>query len=282
MTSPILTAELFRPLSRELLHLLRGLPPEAWGRTTTPRGWSVADVTAHLLDGDLRRISVDRDGHHGPAPEGPLEDFRDLVRHLDGLNETWVHAARRVSPALLIQLLEFSTAHVASVMEQADPHGPATFPVAWAGVHQEACWLDVGREYTERWHHQDQIRRTAGAPALDDPHFLRPALELSLLALPRVYSGVPSPAETRILLEVSGAFDACWSLTSSGDEERGWTVTSENPGPVKPACRIQADALCLTRLLLNTLSRPEVEVCLSVDGDHRLAQPLRGARALMV
>ncbi len=31
-------------------------------------------------------------------------------------------------------------------------------PVSWAGPEPAPVWLDVAREFTERWHHQQHIR----------------------------------------------------------------------------------------------------------------------------
>ena len=60
---PCYTANLFRPLSKQLVTLLRGLAPADWDRPTLAGAWRVRDVAAHLLDGQLRRISVQRDAH---------------------------------------------------------------------------------------------------------------------------------------------------------------------------------------------------------------------------
>ena len=61
--APIYTAELFRPLHRELIALLRGLDSDRWVAPTIAGSWRVRDVAAHLLDGDLRKLSGGRDGH---------------------------------------------------------------------------------------------------------------------------------------------------------------------------------------------------------------------------
>jgi len=57
---PILTVELFPGLSAQLLNLLEGLPGPAWDAQTACPGWSVKDVAAHLLGGNLRRLSFGR------------------------------------------------------------------------------------------------------------------------------------------------------------------------------------------------------------------------------
>lgn len=41
--------------------------------------------------------------------------------------------------------------------------------MSWAGEDGDAGWLDIGREFTEQWHHQMQIRDAVGAAPLPDP-----------------------------------------------------------------------------------------------------------------
>ena len=55
--SPVYTADLFAPLGAELVSLLRGLGESDWTRPTLAGAWRVRDVAAHLLDGDLRKLS---------------------------------------------------------------------------------------------------------------------------------------------------------------------------------------------------------------------------------
>src|SRR5688572_25589132 len=59
--TPIHTAPLFPAIHAELIGLLRGLDEEDWERPTLARAWRVRDVVAHLLDGDLRKLSGGRD-----------------------------------------------------------------------------------------------------------------------------------------------------------------------------------------------------------------------------
>jgi uncharacterized protein (TIGR03083 family) len=274
----VLTGHLFRPLHRVLIGLLRSLTPEHWARPATAGGWMVRDVAAHLLDGDLRRISVDRDAHPPPAPAGGISGYDELVTWLDALNADWVAAARRMSPRMLTDLLEHTGIEAARLMEATDPLSEATFPVAWAGHQASPAWLDVGREYTERWHHQDQIRDAVGAEPLAAPEWLRPVLAISLRALPRSYAALSRPAGTTIALAVDGAAGGRWSLTSDGAR---WQL-SEGGAPASPACRITMDDLTLARLLLHRLPRDLPPTGMVVAGDAELAGPLRRARAVMV
>ena len=93
------------------------------------------------------------------------DDYKDLVAFINQLNASWVAAAKRLSPRVLVDLLEWSGPRVAELFASLPPDGPAHFPVAWAGEERSANWMDTGREYTEKWHHQAQIREAVGAPS---------------------------------------------------------------------------------------------------------------------
>ena len=76
--TPLYTAHLFAPLHQQLVELLEGLDPADWERPTMAPAWRVRDVAAHLVEVDLRRLSVGRDGHR-LEPGRPIEGYRDLV-----------------------------------------------------------------------------------------------------------------------------------------------------------------------------------------------------------
>ena len=122
---PIDTRHLFAPLHAELMALLRALAPDDWNRPTIARAWRVRDVAAHLLETQLRRLSGQRDGHRLP-PDRPLIDY------LNDLNATWVAAARRFSPRVIVDLLEATGPTFAAFMESLPLHDRAPFGVAWA------------------------------------------------------------------------------------------------------------------------------------------------------
>jgi len=96
--TPIYTAHLFAPLHDELVELLEGFAPSDWMRPTLAGAWRVRDVVAHLVEGDLRRLSVGRDGHR-IDPGRTIDGYGDLVSFLNQLNAQWVDAAQRFSPA---------------------------------------------------------------------------------------------------------------------------------------------------------------------------------------
>src|SRR5882762_7196230 len=90
---PILTAHLFPKIEGLLIELLASLTAEEWERQTIAPKWKVKDVAAHLLDTQLRKLSMVRDGYAPPAPP-----ITDLAVFVDRLNQEGVMLYRRLSP----------------------------------------------------------------------------------------------------------------------------------------------------------------------------------------
>ena len=96
---PISTAHLFPALESELLKLLAALGPEDWEKQTVAPKWKVKDVAAHLLDTQLRKLSICRDRS---APESAkIASHNELVAWVDSLNEKGVSVYRRLSGTLV-------------------------------------------------------------------------------------------------------------------------------------------------------------------------------------
>ena len=173
---PIDTRHLFRPVSSGLVTLLRALPAAHWDLPTIAGQWLVRDIVAHLLDSTLRRLAFHRDRMTPPPPPRAIGSERDFVRFIDDLNAQWVASAKRLSPRVLTDLYERASGELADWVESLPLDAPALFPVSWAGEDASAGWFDIGREFTEVWHHQAQIRMAVGADGLPDPRFLAAVL----------------------------------------------------------------------------------------------------------
>ena len=168
----IVVVDRFAPLRTQLLTLLAGLGEDEWARPTAVPRWSVKDVTAHLLGGDIGILSRERDAFRPPSRA--VETYRELVDLVNRLNEEWVLAARRMSPRLLRELLALIGPDVEAYFSSLDLEAIGG-PVSWAGPDSAPVWFDIAREFTERWHHQQQIRDATGQPPLYDPYFSRPS-----------------------------------------------------------------------------------------------------------
>ena len=67
-----------------LIQLLSSLTEEQWQLSTIARLWKVKDIAAHLLDGNVRTLSISRDGYFGEKPVN-IESYKDLVDYLNKL-----------------------------------------------------------------------------------------------------------------------------------------------------------------------------------------------------
>jgi len=205
---PILAGALFQEIRKELLSLLKGLEEEEWGRQTTAGKWSVKDVALHILGGDIGNLSRRRDGF---SLRADLASYQKLLAFINEINASWVAAGQRMSAPLLIDLLE----HVG---RQADEYFAGLDasrmggPVSWAGEEPMPVWFDVAREYTERWHHQQQIRDAADRPGLYERRLFEPVMDAFVRALPWAFREVARADGTTVRFVLTGALDKDWSL----------------------------------------------------------------------
>jgi uncharacterized protein (TIGR03083 family) len=207
---PILTAHLFPKIENMLIELLRSLTREEWETQTISPKWKVKDVAAHLLDTQLRKLSIARDHY---VPEFPPSDSSfDLVEFINRINDEGVRIYSRLSPAVLISLMEMASRESAAYHQSLDPYAPAEFAVSWAGEATSLNWFDTARELTERWHHQQQIRLAVNRPGILTPELYHPVLDCFMRALPYTYRDVQAEPRTLLQFDVSGDCGGTWWL----------------------------------------------------------------------
>jgi hypothetical protein len=269
---------LLAPLHAELISLLRGLSNADWQRPTVAGSWRVRDVVAHLLDIDVRRLSFHRDSRALPVPqELPPQSYAEQVDFLNALNREWVRIAERMSERVLVDLIEVTGPQVAGFLASLPPHERAYWPVAWAGETESENWMDVGRDYTERWHHQAQLRDAVGAPPLNERRWLHPVLELSVRALPHAFREIAAADGDAFVVDIGGEAGGVWSLLREGGR---WNLRAgDAPSAV---ARAQLDADTAWRLFYNALSRDPRAPAMQVDGDPRFAEAFARVRSVMV
>ena len=94
-----------------LSELLGSLERADWDRPTPCPGWTVLGLCCHLVGDDLSLLSRHRDDYHGtPAPQDA--DETQFVAWLDDLQAEWVGAARRLSPRVVTELLDWAGPHL--------------------------------------------------------------------------------------------------------------------------------------------------------------------------
>jgi uncharacterized protein (TIGR03083 family) len=274
---PTDTRQLFRPVSSEFVTLLDQLQPDQWRRPTVAGAWTVRDVVAHLVDGTLRRLSFHRDRLPPPLPAHPIKDDRDFVAFINRLNDDWVTLSKRFSTTVLTRLFAMASSELADFFESLALDAPALFGVSWAGERESEAWLDVGREFTELWHHQKQVRLAVAAPASEEPRFLHAVIEIALRALPHAYRDLRAPEESTVTLEIGGAAGGTWTLRSDPGQWTLWAGAATNP-----TARVRLSDDTAWRLLFHALPADSASAAIQIDGRQELAQPLLGARSVIV
>jgi uncharacterized protein (TIGR03083 family) len=271
------TRQLFRPVSSSLVTILRELPEERWRRPTVAGTWVVRDVVAHLLDTTLRRLSFHRDRMMPPSPPRPMGSERDFVEFINQLNSQWVESARRLSSRLLTDLYDRASGEAADWFESLSLDEPALFPVSWAGEQASAGWFDIGREFTELWHHQQQIRMATGTGALADPRYLRAVIDIAVRGLPHAFRDVPAEPGQNVFLDIGGASGGQWTLSR---QDQRWTLWQGQP--TSPTTRIRVSDDTAWKLLFNALRPGEAERAVHVEGRADLARAFLRARSVIV
>jgi len=220
----------YAEVERALFHLLKSLSPEDWARPAT-RLWTVNDVTAHLLDGNVRALSMWRDGYFGENP-GDVSTYEKLLGFLNQMNADWVKAARRLSPQVLIESIERTSQQVIEFLATLDLYARAPFSVAWAGESESRVWFHLARELTERWHHQQQIRMATGKenaePSINTRDLYHPVLDTFMHALPHHYRSVSAPVGATVQISVTGEAHGSWTIER---QEQDWKLLATGHGP---------------------------------------------------
>jgi hypothetical protein len=204
---------LFCELNDHLVSLLRALADQDWHRPTISSERDVKDIASHLLDGSLRRLSSRRDRYKPPDSPKGFDSHQELVDYLARVNAEWTRATRRISPRILVQLIEQFGRELAELFESLDPFALAPISVLWAGESESQNWFDVAREYTERWHHAQQIFEAVGRRStITARRLFHPCLDTFMRALPFTYRDVEAEDGTVVAVIVRGPAGGVWFL----------------------------------------------------------------------
>jgi uncharacterized protein (TIGR03083 family) len=258
--SPIFTEHLFLKLEAKLIELLRSLTPEDWERQTIAPKWKVKDVAAHLLDTQLRKLTASRRDQKAENPK--ILSHAELVALINTLNAEGVHEYGRLSPNELISRMEAASRESTEYHQALDPFALAMFPVSWAGEQESANWFDTAREFTERWHHQQQIRMAVDKPGIMTREFYYPVLDCFMRALPYAYRNVTGKSGTLAQFNISGESGGSWYLFSDGD---AWILTATPVGEKISETTIPQEIAW--RIFTKGIAREEAKAQVRVTGE---------------
>lgn len=258
---PVDTRPLF-PLERaEFVALLQGLDADDWQRPTVCPGWPVHDIVAHVVHDNIRRLSRTRDQYAAPGPsQGWI-----MPGSLHRSNQEFVDVARPWSPAVLIDLL----GHLGPEQDRLwasmnlDQLGEA---VSWAAPGRPApAWLDIAREYTEYWVHQQQIRDAVGRPGADSEQLMAPVIDTFQRAVPHTLRDL-SPADgTCVQIQVTGTGGGNWTA------QRRNTIWTVDRGPAtQPAALVQLPSDDFWRVATRVITVETAREQALISGDQAL------------
>jgi hypothetical protein len=257
---------LFGELDSLLIELLKNLKPADWELPTSARLWSVKDVASHLLDTNLRALSTQRDGYFGEiAPES--KSYQSMVNWLNQLNVDWVRATKRLSPFVLISMLEITGKEVTQYYQSLPEMEPAIFPVAWEGERQSLNWMHLAREYSEKWHHQQQIREAVGKAGIMESYFFEPLMDTFMQALPNTFNRHKAEELTTVQVSILGNLNKDYFLVK---KDKKWELKDHSINAF--ASKVLIPETIAWKLFCKNLRPDEVLDRIEIKGDQVLGK----------
>jgi uncharacterized protein (TIGR03083 family) len=258
---PIFTAHFFPKLEGKLIELLRGFAPEDWEKQTLAPKWKVKDVAAHLFDTQVRKLAAARHGYKSENSK-KLSPGK-LVALINFLNAEGVRQYSQLKTDDLISRMETASRESAVYHQALDPFAIAMFPVSWAGEEESTNWFDTAREFTERWHHQQQIRLAVDKPGIMTREFYFPVLDCFLRALPYSYRNMSAKSGSLAQFNVSGECGGSWYLFR---DSSAWTLIASPAGETVSEVTIPQEIAW--RIFTKGISSAEAVAQVQVAGDE--------------
>jgi uncharacterized protein (TIGR03083 family) len=278
MSIPQVVPRQFGPLfsleRARLLTLLRTLEPADWRRPSPCPGWDVLGLTAHLVGVDFYLVSSQRDDHRGTVAPAELDEA-GFIAWLDDLQIEWVHAARRLSPRLVVELLDWTDDQVVEAVDAQDA-AAQTARVAWASSDPVPVWLDQARELSERWIHRQQIMQALGRASDLRRDLAEPVLDGLRWAYPfRLDAHQRREGATVAIIVTGPEVNLRWELVDNG---HGWQFHSALDGPLIAQLHMTTEQAW--RLLSNNLD-PTLHGAVHTSGDPEIVAVLQRTRAII-
>jgi len=218
--------------------VLAGLADDQWQAQTPLPGWTVHDVTAHLIGTESMLQGV-------PTPDADVDmsTLNHIRNDIGAMNERWVRKLRGISPTDMLERFRATTAkrrEALTDMSDADwnqitatPAGPDTYG-RFMRVRDFDCWM-----------HLHDIRDALAEPAAD------PAGPAAWLALDEMAASMGfvvgklggAPEGSRVAISLTGPLGRTINVAVQG---RGQLV--DDFGGQEPTATIALDGLLFTRL----------------------------------
>ena len=192
------------------------------------------------------------------------------------MNNNGITFFKLVSPRILIYLLQFSEHKVYKYLSTLQNEDTAKFSVVWAGESESANWFDIAREYTEKWHHQMQIRLAVDKPGIDSKKFFCPVIDTFMRALPHVYQAVNAETGANIMINITGNGGGTWVLDKSPQQ---WRLSKELTSD--PIAKITMSDSIAWRVFTDSIDPNSAMKEAVIIGDKALATQVFKLKAVM-
>jgi hypothetical protein len=269
------TISLFPEINTHLVELMESLSEDDLNQTTQFTTWKVRDILAHLLDTSIRRLSSERDGYVS-AERVDIHSYHDLVRHITDLADRWALAFSGVSPKILFKLVSRYQDELVEYLQTLDLYKESRFPVSWAGETTSYNWFDIAREYTERWHHQMQIREALGMPNLYTKRLYFPVLDTFMQALPYHYHDKQEQNGYVLCVRVLGNAGGEWFLEWKNGYPELIYESKKEPNTI---CELDQS---IAWKIFTRWKGDDFTQAIKVNGDKELGRHILGMNCLMI
>jgi hypothetical protein len=172
----------------------------------------------------------------------------EFIAWLDNVQIEWVRAARRLSPSLVVELLDWAGPRLVETFRGQDPRSRTAY-VSWAGQDEVPVWLDQFRNLSEYWIHRQQLHQALGLPSDLRADLATPILEALPWAYPFRLGQVRCEPGDTVSITISGPTSLTWHLVAT---PIGWDFGSQ-PG-LRRAGMLTMTTEQAWRLLTNNLT----------------------------
>jgi uncharacterized protein (TIGR03083 family) len=244
--------------------LLAGLSDQQWHAQSPLPGWTVHDVTAHLIGTESMLQGVAT-----PDADIDVSTLKHVRNDIGMLNERWVRKLRGVSATQLLEEFRVTTAKRREALSgmsdddwnqiTATPAGPDTYG-RFMRVRDFDCWM-----------HLHDVRDAVDRPAAD-VDVGGPASRLALDEMAASMGFVVgklggAPDGSRVAIELTGPLQRSIYVDVSG---RGQVV--EDFGGQQPTATISLDALLFSRLAGGRTTPGKHQHDISYGGDEAVGK----------
>jgi hypothetical protein len=165
-------------------------------------------------------------------------------------------------------LLEITGKEYSKFVGSIDLAADAIFPVSWAGEERSKNWFHLAREYTEKWHHQQQIREPTGQDGIMTNELVYPVMDTFMCGLPYTYRSVVAMRETTVQISIETEIGGNWFLVQ---KENGWQLYRKLP-PMTVSSSVHIPPDIAWKLFTKGISPATAMQQVSFKGNKELAQ----------